>query len=453
MMTYLMLTIFGMVAGGLCVFILQERRRTNVENMRLDQVIKEKWLQEANENLQLRQQTLNSEIALFDATKENRIQEVYAKLQTQRQKLDAERAAFQSQQQELDVERRLISATRAEFDAKVIAYEELSSENALLKVDLRNIDISVRKHKLDHAQERATRQESERKTNELCSLYLKENVKWISASLTPNNLINQKQRLHAVIERCRDAGFTISSDEVMALVRTLQDEFECVVRAALEREEQARIKAKIREEQALERELEQQRKQAERERELIQAALSKALKDAKDVHSDEITRLEQRLAEAEEKARRAVSQAQLTKTGHVYVISNIGSFGEGVYKVGMTRRLEPVDRIRELGDASVPFPFDVHMMISSDDAPALENALHRALHKRRVNKINPRKEFFKTEIETIVEVVKEHHGEVEYLADVEALEYRQSVSMTDDEQEFIEHVYEEAEEDGLLPAE
>ena len=80
----------------------------------------------------------------------------------------------------------------------------------------------------------------------------------------------------------------------------------------------------------------------------------------------------------------------------MYVLSNIGSFGEGVYKIGMTRRLEPQDRVRELGDASVPFPFDVHMMISCDDAPSLENALHRESHKQRVNKVNFRKEFFRT---------------------------------------------------------
>jgi len=141
----------------------------------------------------------------------------------------------------------------------------------------------------------------------------------------------------------------------------------------------------------------------------------------------------------------------MTKAGYIYVISNIGSFGENTFKIGMTRRLEPTDRVRELGDASVPFPFDVHMMISCDDAPSLENSLHRLLHKHRLNKIKPRKEFYKTDIETIRKIVLEHHGEVEYVADPEALEYHQSLTMTDEDAEYIEKVYQEAEDEDDLP--
>ena len=124
-------------------------------------------------------------------------------------------------------------------------------------------------------------------------------------------------------------------------------------------------------------------------------ALQKALAEAADEHSEEVERLKARLAEAVAKSQRTIAQAQLTKAGYIYVISNIGSFGQDVYKVGMTRRLEPLDRVRELGDASVPFSFDIHMMIACDDAPALENALHHALHKTRLNKLNLRKEFSK----------------------------------------------------------
>ncbi len=113
----------------------------------------------------------------------------------------------------------------------------------------------------------------------------------------------------------------------------------------------------------------------------------------------------------------------------------------------MTRRLEPEMRVRELGDASVPFPFDVHMMISSNDAPALENAIHRALHKTRLNKTNPRKEFFRSEIDAICQLVHEHHGEVQYVAVPEALEYRQSLGMTEEDSEYIESVYDAAEEE------
>ena len=107
----------------------------------------------------------------------------------------------------------------------------------------------------------------------------------------------------------------------------------------------------------------------------------------------------------------------------------------------MSRRLEPLDRVRELSGAAVPFPFDVHMMITTNDAPALENALHRKLHKFRVNRANPRKEYFKIDLQTILQVVIEHHGEVQYVADAEALQYRQSLTMSEEDQEFIEDIY------------
>ena len=136
-----------------------------------------------------------------------------------------------------------------------------------------------------------------------------------------------------------------------------------------------------------------------------------------------------------------MSRAQMTKSGHVYVISNIGSFGKGVFKIGMTRRLEPLDRVKELGDASVPFPFDDHMMVSSDNAPALENVLHRTLHKLRLNKVNSRKEFFSTDIEAVHQMIKEHHGQVEYVADPDALQYNQSMTMSEEDSEYIEGVY------------
>lgn len=259
--------------------------------------------------------------------------------------------------------------------------------------------------------------------------------------------MNCRQRLQGVIQACRKIGFDVTEIEEAALIAELKAEYEKVVKAAFEREEQTRIRAQIRDEQLREKEIERELKQLEREREAIQAALAKALAEAQDQHSEEVERLQARLAEAEAKSQRTISQAQLTKSGHVYVISNIGSLGDGVFKVGMTRRLVPMERVCELGDASVPFPFDVHMMISCNDAPSLENALHRKLHKSRINRVNPRKEFFKTTIESIYQIVKEHHGDVEYIADAEALQYRQSQSMSDEDQEFIEHLYDELDDD------
>ena len=148
--------------------------------------------------------------------------------------------------------------------------------------------------------------------------------------------------------------------------------------------EQKLIKEQIREEQRAIKEFEKAIAEAEKEEKMYRNLLDKAQQELAQANEQERSEMEQRiailelqLAEAEAKEERAKSMAEQTRKGHVYVISNIGSFGEDVYKIGLTRRLEPMDRVKELGDASVPFPFDVHAMIYTDDAPALETALHR----------------------------------------------------------------------------
>jgi len=373
------------------------------------------------------------------------------KLEAQARQVQGASLALKAGQQDLAQRAAKAAALEQDFNARAVSYAEMQAENAMLKRDLQNVDVNLRKLTLDSQVQGKRQDEIDERTQELGGRYLKDNVKWIGTSLTANNFTLCKQRLLDVIERCRGIGFDVPSEQEQQLVADLKAEFERLVRAAIEREQQARIKARIREDDKLEREIERELKQVERERAAIQAALEKAMAEAHDQHSEEVERLKARLAEAEAKAERTKSRAEMTKSGFIYVISNIGAFGDGVFKIGMTRRLEPLDRVRELGDASVPFPFDVHMMISCDNAPELENALHRALHKLRLNKMKPRKEFFKTDVESIRQIVMKNHGEVEYVADPEALEYRQSVSMVDEDAEYIEHVYDQAEaKDGTV---
>lgn len=204
-----------------------------------------------------------------------------------------------------------------------------------------------------------------------------------------------------------------------------------------EKEEQRRIREQMREEEIALRELEKAKADAERDEKLASDALEKARREIADAVGQkqarllsQIDMLEKRLEEAKTNKERAISRAQMTKSGHVYVISNIGSFGEGVFKIGMTRRLEPLDRVRELGDASVPFLFDVHAIIYADDAPALEATLHRAFAARRVNRINERREFFHVSLLEIAEVVKKNHGEIEMVEVAEAIEYRKTLALS-----------------------
>lgn len=217
-------------------------------------------------------------------------------------------------------------------------------------------------------------------------------------------------------------------------LKELMATYEYALKKEEEKAEQARIKEEMREEARAQRELEKAKAEAERAQRDAEKELENARKLLeKDQANTElqarIAELELKYQEALENSQRAISQAQLTKSGHVYVISNIGSFGENVFKIGMARRLEPLDRIRELGDASVPFSFDVHALIYSEDAPALENELHKVFADHQVNRVNPRKEFFKVPLEIIADEVKKRNAKIEFTMLAEASEYYQSLAM------------------------
>lgn len=205
---------------------------------------------------------------------------------------------------------------------------------------------------------------------------------------------------------------------------------------AQELEEQRRLREQMREEERARREFEKAQREAEKEAAMLAKAMEKAKKmlekaneEQRAQYEEQIAQLNEQLKEAEAKGQHALSMAQQTKQGNVYVISNVGSFGENVYKVGMTRRLNPLDRVRELGDASVPFSFDVHAIIHSDDAPALEHALHQDLALMQVNKVNPRKEFFRVPLSNIKALVERRGLNATWTMAAEAAEYRETLAI------------------------
>ncbi|MBO0360695.1 DUF4041 domain-containing protein [Hymenobacter sp. BT186] len=196
-----------------------------------------------------------------------------------------------------------------------------------------------------------------------------------------------------------------------------------------QREAQTRFREALREA----KKLDEARAKAQRDEDFYAEALRRAREQAqhsfgteRQRYTQQIEQLRQSLAQAQEMKRRATAQAQLTTAGHVYVISNIGSFGDNVYKIGMTRRLDPQDRIDELSNASVPFPFDVHAIISCDNAPMLEKRLHHLFQHRRVNMANERKEFFQVSLHEIAAAVQANHGEIRFVHEAAADEYRQT---------------------------
>ncbi|NUM43021.1 MAG: DUF4041 domain-containing protein [Leptospiraceae bacterium] len=205
-----------------------------------------------------------------------------------------------------------------------------------------------------------------------------------------------------------------------------------------EKEEQRLIREQMREEAKVQKEIEEIKAKIEKE----EKHFAKALKNInnqldKTKSEDERILLEKERGSILEKMEflekdklDVYKREQNTRAGYVYVISNIGSFGENIFKIGVTRRFDPTERVDELGDASVPFRFDIHAMIFSDDAPALENALHKAFENRRLNMINRRREFFRVSLEEIEEIVKSNFNKpVEIMKIAEAPEYRESLAL------------------------
>lgn len=201
-------------------------------------------------------------------------------------------------------------------------------------------------------------------------------------------------------------------------------------------------KEEIREQQKAEKEIQDAKRKIEKEEQQFNNEMSKLLKylngannDVEQrIYADKIKELEEKIKLLEKDKEDVLHRESNTRAGYVYIISNIGSFGENVYKIGMTRRLEPMDRIAELSSASVPFPFDVHALIFSDDAPSLENTLHNYFRKQEVNKVNNRKEFFKVNLDEIKQVVhKEHNNTVRFTDLAVAEQYYESLKLENQE--------------------
>lgn len=252
------------------------------------------------------------------------------------------------------------------------------------------------------------------------------NVHWNNAAIMEQRVEKAFDSINKLNE---SKAIKISPEYLQLKIEELRLAQEYKEKKQQEKEEQAEIRRQMREETKLEQEMEQALKEEEKYQKLLDKAKVEAEKatGAKlEKLQEKITTLGEELEEAHTKSERAKSMAQQTKAGHIYVISNIGSFGENVYKIGVTRRLEPLDRVKELGDASVPFIFDVHAMIYSDDAPSVEKFIHKTFDTKRINLVNNRKEFFNVSLDDIEKEVKTISSEAEFILTAEAREYRQS---------------------------
>ncbi len=230
-------------------------------------------------------------------------------------------------------------------------------------------------------------------------------------------------------------GISITQRYIDAKERELDLAFSYQLAKQREKEEMREARAREKEAARLKKEIDEERKKIKKEQKHYSNALSEINKllENDPENSDLIERREKLLSELSEidKALEDIDYREANqRAGYVYVISNIGSFGENVYKIGMTRRLDPQDRVDELGSASVPFNFDVHTMIFSDDAPALEASLHRAFENKKINMVNTRREFFNVSLEEIKKVIRENYDKTVEFNDIpDAEQYRISLKL------------------------
>lgn len=255
-------------------------------------------------------------------------------------------------------------------------------------------------------------------------------------SVRYNNYETILKRITASRDAISKLGRMMSISITQSFYQSKVDELKLALEYQLKKQEEKeaakKAREELREQAKLAKEMEEARKKIEKERTHYNNALQSLLAQLNTCSDDDRQALLDKKKEYEEEladldiAKQEVDYREANqKAGYVYVVSNIGAFGEDVYKIGMTRRLEPLERIDELGDASVPFDFDVHAMIFCEDAPALEASLHRAFDNRKINMVNQRREFFRVSIDEIEEVVKEHYDKtVDFVRVAPAEQYR-----------------------------
>jgi hypothetical protein len=236
-------------------------------------------------------------------------------------------------------------------------------------------------------------------------------------------------------------------------IEAIKIEYEYYIQRERIKEEQKAIKDQMRQEAAERKLLEAERRKVEIEESKYENEIANIREQISSTADElKIKQLEDRIAKVQaqldevEKEKAGIINLQNGKAGYIYIISNLGSFGDTVFKIGMTRRLNPQDRVDELGDASVPFKFDVHSFIFSDSAPDLENSLHRNLNSKRVNRINLRKEFFKTTIDELEDLVYSLEPTAEFNKTMLAEQYLQSMAV-DEVPDSVEIVDEDDFED------
>lgn len=399
-------------------------------------------VQDGDGYLKERQEEANELIEKARATAER----IKVRAQNKADKIEAEVSALTSERDNLQSEIATLELDNLTGMVKIDAYEELRSDeikNELSLLSGRQDELLKNGDAIFVTSQNLQKKVLNNQTKQLLRCFNAE-CSNILGSVTVKNIDTSRSK----IQRSFDALNKIfAADGVQITPAYLSSKFEelsliyaYMVKEEEEKEQRKAIREQMVEEEKVRKEIEREKLKIEKEQTQFTNEVNKLIaymQKAKDdvertLYLDKIKELEDKLKALEADKENVLQREQNTRAGFVYIISNIGSFGEQVFKIGMTRRLEPMDRISELSSASVPFPFDVHALIFSDDAPGLENILHQHFDKNRVNKVNPRKEFFRINLDEIKQVVLENHNATVQFIDVpDALEYRETLKLAE----------------------
>lgn len=317
--------------------------------------------------------------------------------------------------------------------------KEIKSKERLLKTDEKAVNFN--KHFLIDNDEKSTKKFVKNTTKSvieyfdiICQNYIK-SVKISNYEKIKNNIVIAAEKIKSNNELL---NLSISNEYLQCKLDELDITYELNQKKEEEKEERRRKREEKAEEEKVIKEIEERRAEIDKEEQHLtnkKEDLEKQIREITNIDIKEylITRIDeinQKLNEICQQREELTQREANKKIGYVYIISNIGAFGENVYKIGMTRRLEPKERISELSGASVPFKFDIHAMIFSEDAPALEAKLHRAFADKKVNAVNQRKEFFNVSLDEIKKVVTEQVDKsVKFVDCPDADEFRISMQL------------------------
>lgn len=376
-------------------------------------------------------------------------EKISKKVSSQEKKLTKAKSIYNRIQYILEKfeEREITYISKEEFEVNESEYSEYPELNPTVQLKLNSMDLKELR-KAFNENEKAIKQTLERyesryttKTNATIYKLMVIALKAEQQNILYNLKYDKLEKSIEDVKKLTDKYMKIAMDGNQSIVSTMRKfigeiEYEYYVQKEKQREEQAKLREQMKQEAEEKKLLEQQKKQIEKEEGKYQTEIEKVEEIINSTEDEEkLNKLQEKIEELKNQLKlvnekkEEITKLQNGKAGYVYVISNLGSFGDRVFKIGMTRRLNPIDRINELSGASVPFTFDVHSFIFSDNAVGLEQKMHEILNDNRVNKINLRKEFFNISIDELEKIVQDIDPSAEFNKTMIAEQYRQSLSI------------------------